>query len=248
MMNCLRFMESSRTRNSILDWLLAATLAVAVISGLAGIDFEIGSVAFRSHSAWRVLVLSAILVAIRRWMGIDSWPRWLTRVALLAAISGSAVTWLRFLLTTIGGADSYGYVSASELLARGLLVAGAPVADWLSAVNRLAIASPLGWTPAADGTGIAPLYPLGVPALTEDEINALIAFMEALTDEAVLYRKAPFDHPQLFVPNGHPGDQSSVEDDGRGLATDILVEIPEVGANGGPPLPGFLDEGPFGSN
>jgi hypothetical protein len=158
-------MESSRTRNSILDWLLAATLAVAVISGLAGIDFEIGGVPFRSHSAWRVLVLSAILVAIRRWMGIDSWPRWLTRVALLAAISGSALTWLRFLVTTIGGADSYGYVSASELLARGSLVAGAPVADWLSAVNRLAIASPLGWTPAADGSGIAPLYPIGVPAL-----------------------------------------------------------------------------------
>jgi hypothetical protein len=164
-MNCLRFMESSRTRNSILDWLLAATLAVAVISGLAGIDFEIGGVPFRSHSAWRVLVLSAILVAIRRWMGIDSWPRWLTRVALLAAINGSALTWLRFLLTTIGGADSYGYVSAGELLARGSLVAGAPVADWLSAVNRLAIASPLGWTPAADGSGIAPAYPIGVPAV-----------------------------------------------------------------------------------
>src|SRR5688572_12296984 len=100
--NCLRFMESSRTRNSILDWLLAATLAIAVISGLAGIDFEIGGVSFRSHSVWRVLVLSAIVVVIRRWMGIDSWPRWLTRVALLAAICGSAGTWLRFLLTTIG--------------------------------------------------------------------------------------------------------------------------------------------------
>ena len=158
-------MESSRTRNSILDWLLAATLAVALISGLAGIDFEIGGVSFRSHSAWRVLVASAILVAIRRWMGIDSWPRWLTRVALLTAISGSALTWLRFLLTTIGGADSYGYVSASQLLARGSFVAEAPVADWLSAVNRLAIASPLGWTPAADGTGIGPAYPIGVPAL-----------------------------------------------------------------------------------
>ena len=33
-------MESSRTRNSILDWLIAATLAFAAISGLAGIDVE----------------------------------------------------------------------------------------------------------------------------------------------------------------------------------------------------------------
>jgi cytochrome c peroxidase len=95
---------------------------------------------------------------------------------------------------------------------------------------------------AVDGT---PIEPLGVPALTEDEINAVVAFLEALTDERVLYRKAPFDHPQLFVPNGHPGDHLSVSDNGRGLATDTLIEIPETGASGGPPLPGFL-EGPFG--
>jgi hypothetical protein len=158
-------MESSRTRNSILDWLLAATFAFAAISSVAGIDVEIGGVSFSSHSAWRVLVLSAIVVAIRRWMGIDSLPRWLTRVALLAAICGSVATWFRFLLTTIGGADSYGYVSASQLLAQGSLVAGAPIADWLSASNRLAVASPLGWTPSPDGTGIAPAYPLGVPVL-----------------------------------------------------------------------------------
>ncbi len=165
MMNCLRFMESSRTRNSILDWLLAATLAFAAISSTAGIDFGLFGVSFRSHSAWRVLVLSAILVVIRRWMGIDSWPRWLTRVVLLAAICGSVAAWFRFLLTTIGGADSYGYVSASQLLAQGSFVAGAPIADWLSASNRLAVASPLGWTPSPDGTGIAPAYPLGVPVL-----------------------------------------------------------------------------------
>lgn len=120
---------------------------------------------FRSHSAWRVLVLSAILVAIRCRRGLESWPRWLTRMALLAAICGSVVTWLRFLVTTIGGADSYGYVSASQLLAQGSVIAGAPIADWLSAANRLALASPLGWTPAAGGTGIAPVYPLGVPAV-----------------------------------------------------------------------------------
>ena len=158
-------MESSRTRNSILDWLLAATLAFAAISSVAGIEVEIGGVSFRSQSAWRMLVLSAILVVIRRRMGIGSWPRWLTRVALLAVICGSVLTWYRFLLTTVGGADSYGYVSASQLLAQGSFVAGAPIADWLSASNRLAVASPLGWTPSPDGTGIAPAYPLGVPVL-----------------------------------------------------------------------------------
>jgi hypothetical protein len=62
----------------------------------------------------------------------------------------------------------------------------------------------------------------------------------------VLYRRAPFDHPQLFVPNGHSGDSLAVTDaNGDGLADDRMVVIPAVGAEGGKPLPGFL-EGIFG--
>jgi cytochrome c peroxidase len=96
-----------------------------------------------------------------------------------------------------------------------------------------------------DGTLIEPL---GIPSITSDEIDALVAFLEALTDERVLYRRAPFDHPQLFVPNGHPGDSSATTDaNGDGLADDLMIEIPAVGAEGGPRLPGFL-EGIFGGN
>ena len=96
---------------------------------------------------------------------------------------------------------------------------------------------------AMDGT---PIEPLGVPALTPDEIDAIVAFLESLTDERVLFRRAPFDHPQLFVPNGHPGSPSGVTDaNGDGLADDRMVIIPAVGAEGGMPLPGFL-EGIFG--
>ncbi len=84
---------------------------------------------------------------------------------MLTAICGSVATWFRFLLTTIGGADSYGYVSAGELIASGRLIDRAPIAEWLSAANRFAIASPLGWAPAADGSGIVPTYPLGLPLL-----------------------------------------------------------------------------------
>ena len=61
-----------------------------------------------------------------------------------------------------------------------------------------------------------------------------------------MYQRAPFDHPQLFVPNGHPGNSSStIDQDGDGLADDLMVTIPPVGAAGGNPLPGFL-EGVFG--
>jgi cytochrome c peroxidase len=91
-----------------------------------------------------------------------------------------------------------------------------------------------------DGTEIEPL---GVPLLTSDEVDALVAFLESLTDERVLIRSAPFDHPQIFVPNGHPGGPRETEDANKdGLADDIMLEIPAVGAEGGPPLPGFLED------
>ncbi|MBD2094495.1 cytochrome C peroxidase [Trichocoleus sp. FACHB-591] len=81
--------------------------------------------------------------------------------------------------------------------------------------------------------------------LTETEKDDLVAFMKALTDERVRNRKAPFDHPQLFIPNGHPGDTQSVTNDGTGNATDSLLNIPAVGANGGKPLPYFLNVSPM---
>ncbi|HET9650692.1 MAG TPA: cytochrome c peroxidase [Usitatibacter sp.] len=78
--------------------------------------------------------------------------------------------------------------------------------------------------------------------MTQFETDALVAFLEALTDERVRYQAAPFDHPQLFVPNGHPGNEDVVTDDGTGKATDQLIEIPMSGARGLPaPAPNFLD-------
>lgn len=84
--------------------------------------------------------------------------------------------------------------------------------------------------------------------LSQAEQQALVAFLKSLTDERVRYQKAPFDHPQLFVPNGHPGDENSVTSDpnvtvadGTKQATDELLEIPAVGRNGAQPLPNFLE-------
>ncbi|MCC5642691.1 cytochrome C peroxidase [Nostoc sp. CHAB 5824] len=81
------------------------------------------------------------------------------------------------------------------------------------------------------------LRPLG---LSETEKDDLVAFLKGLTDERVRSDKAPFDHPQLFVPNGHPGNSTSVTNDGTGKATDSLLEIPAVGKNGGKGTPNFL--------
>ena len=93
-----------------------------------------------------------------------------------------------------------------------------------------------------DGTIIGGLGVLNFnTAPNADAVKAdLVAFLEALTDERVRIAAAPFDHPQLFVPDGHPGDDRSVaQEDGQ--AVDSMLEIPATGRRGGPPLPGFLD-------
>lgn len=73
--------------------------------------------------------------------------------------------------------------------------------------------------------------------LDEEDINQLVAFLKSLTDERVRFEQAPFDHPQLFVPNGHPVTSGP-------KAQDALLEIPAVGRNGGAPIPSFLGTAP----
>jgi cytochrome c peroxidase len=85
-------------------------------------------------------------------------------------------------------------------------------------------------------------FEIGAIGLAEPQIDDLVAFLKALTDRRVLLRQAPFDHPQLFVPDGAltaPG--GGVVRDADGTARDRLVEIPATGRGGGTPLPGFLD-------
>lgn len=76
---------------------------------------------------------------------------------------------------------------------------------------------------------------------SEHELDALEAFLRALTDDRVRRSSAPFDHPQLFVSDGHGEDELDLHDDGRGVAVDHLREIPAVGRGGGQPQPNFLE-------
>lgn len=95
---------------------------------------------------------------------------------------------------------------------------------------------------------IADLDPFigGIPGLKNNEADqaALIDFLLALTDERVRWERAPFDHPQLLVPNGH---QAKVSGDPRRVRvlTDDMIEIPAVGRDGRTQLQGplrpFLD-------
>jgi cytochrome c peroxidase len=82
--------------------------------------------------------------------------------------------------------------------------------------------------------------------LTKQEQADLVDFLRnALTDPRTVAQAAPFDHPQLFTPNGHPQSANGypVQPDlmHPGQATNQFMEIPAVGAKGGTPLPTFLE-------
>jgi hypothetical protein len=79
--------------------------------------------------------------------------------------------------------------------------------------------------------------------LDETEKANLVAFLLSLTDERVRYEKAPFDHPSLCLPNGHPGSTISVTNAG-GSATDNnpFFCLNAVGSGGSKtPLRPFMD-------
>ena len=80
--------------------------------------------------------------------------------------------------------------------------------------------------------------------LSEEDKTSLVAFLVSLTDDRVRYQRAPFDHPQLFITNGHPGDQNAVTNDGTGQATTTTLELAAVGRNGTTPQPNFLGVSP----
>jgi len=89
--------------------------------------------------------------------------------------------------------------------------------------------------PDVNISDLAPL--ITVLPLTALDRAALVSFLKSLTDERVRIEAAPFDHPQLFVPHGHVGNDASVVDNGQGAAVDCLIEIPAVGAAGAMPTP-----------
>ncbi|WP_454754233.1 cytochrome-c peroxidase [Cupriavidus necator] len=90
--------------------------------------------------------------------------------------------------------------------------------------------------------GIAPL------GLTESDKQDLVAFMLALSDDRVRYRKAPFDHPSLCFPQGHKVSSSGalLQDGSTGNGVDNTECISAVGAGGASTgLKPFLNLDPF---
>lgn len=76
----------------------------------------------------------------------------------------------------------------------------------------------------------------GIPELNGDRerIQAVAAFLRALTDARVAYERAPFDHPGLKIPNGHRGIGTALSADAAlpGTAVSDFLLLPAVGATG----------------
>ena len=70
--------------------------------------------------------------------------------------------------------------------------------------------------------------------LSDDEKEALVAFLESLTDWAVANEEAPFDHPSLVLFNGHRDDENYVHPDPNRPArgTDRTIDVPAIGRRG----------------
>ncbi|MFL5320069.1 MAG: cytochrome-c peroxidase, partial [Myxococcaceae bacterium] len=73
--------------------------------------------------------------------------------------------------------------------------------------------------------------------LSEDEMADIVSFLKSLTDDRVRYEKAPFDHPELCIPDGHPANE--LPKNGSITATTLMLHVPAVGRNGGPALSSY---------
>lgn len=75
---------------------------------------------------------------------------------------------------------------------------------------------------------------IGILELANTDKAAVIAFLKTLTDPRVELEQAPFDHPSLTIPHGHPGDENTITQVQANmlLAKDRYKSIPAVGKTG----------------
>lgn len=147
--------------------LLGATLAAAYAGPL---QFNVYGFGLSIRTLARPLVAAAVMLALRLWLirgasSATAAARAMARVTSGALISAGVIGWITFNSPTLGGADSYGYVSAAERLLAGDLVHHEPLAAILPA-NGIRVSTPLGYVPSGrtDNASV-PAYPLGLPVV-----------------------------------------------------------------------------------
>ncbi len=163
-----------RRRAIALEIIAAVAFGTAIAAALAdGLRFDVWGLSLSVRSLSRPLTLGAFVLLVRLWAPRLGAPEDLgsradaaARVGIGALIVGSALGWIANFSPTIGGADSYGYVSAAHRLLAGELIEREPLASILPFPNAISAVCPLGYVASPTvADACAPAYPLGLPAL-----------------------------------------------------------------------------------
>jgi hypothetical protein len=138
-----------------------------------GLRFHLGWIVLSSRDPTRPLIAAMIALVLARLMPLPGESdvrsatvreRWL-RLAVGTAAVATLVAGLMMGARSIGGSDSYGYVSQAALWRHGVLRIPQPFVQnfqWPGAAWKF---STLGYQPAPDGSALVPTYAPGVPAL-----------------------------------------------------------------------------------
>jgi cytochrome c peroxidase len=76
-----------------------------------------------------------------------------------------------------------------------------------------------------------------VQNIGDADADLMVKFLISLTDERVRLEMAPFDHPQITLPNGHIAGTSVHQALGNGYMQENYMTLPAVGAAGRSTLP-----------
>ena len=145
-----------------------------LIVAIGGIDYDWGIVRLRLHAPSRpilVLLLASTARALIAWRshGMTNLAGRLSTYAatrgLAALLAATVAVYAHYHVQVCGGLDSYGYVSASSLLASGTLKQAQPLAPLLPFKDAAKAAAPLGYVVGPDGQSQVPRFPLGLPAV-----------------------------------------------------------------------------------
>jgi len=163
------------TLSATVQWLLAGLLSATLWVALTGGGrLDLGRLTLSLRGWDRPLGLFFILLVGFALWGWRRHPHYtvsevagasgVARIGLLSLVMLVPALWVTYLDAAAGGLDSYGYVSASLLLASGHLQTVQP-SVWLGIPDAIKALTPLGYLPSLDGTAIVPEFPLGLPAV-----------------------------------------------------------------------------------
>jgi hypothetical protein len=173
-----------------LELAAAAAIGAAIAAAYAGpLRVELFGSVLSLRTLSRPLLVAVALLCARLWLvrgrhrSIQV-ARAATGVLTGALMTAGIIGWGTYLSPTVGGADSYGYVSTAERLLARELVVPEPLATVLPFADGIVAATPLGYMPAVRvANASAPMYPLGLPVL--------MAAAQAMAGRAAPFAVAP---------------------------------------------------------